>query len=192
MRNDTQAPERSTLRDQLVAMARDVGTVVTTTVALGATVAFITRPYTQPYLDLPKQLAEMQIQLASLQIELSEVREPHIVDFDGPALVIGEQEIVDGQTIKLLYNLRRNASCLTDVEVGYINVDDGTRIVTGTMRAVQAPVTEDYAPFLLRHRVSGLPPGTWSYQPRLTPVECGVYGPYMGALSEPFTVVENQ
>lgn len=191
MRDVGQPPEKYTLRYQLVAMARDVGTIVGTLVVIGGIVSFLTKPYTQPYIELPKQLAELQIQLAKMQLELAEVREPRIVDFIGHAIVLGhrDKEIFPGSSIRLLYNLRRNASCATDLEIGFINVGDGSRIVTHTQRAVQAPVTEDYLPFILRLRVPlELPPGTWSYQPRLIPIDCGVYRPYLGAISEPFHV----
>jgi hypothetical protein len=192
MRDMEQTPQKMTLRYQLAAIGRDAITITTVVGLLLAGFGFLTRPYTQPFLDLPMQVSQLQLQLAQTQLELAEIREPHIVDFKGHGIIIGPREIFSGQTIKILYNLRRNASCVTDLEVGYINVNDGTRLVTHTTRATQAPVTKDFAVFLLRHSVQDLPPGTWSYQPRLIPVDCGVYGPYNGAMTEPFTVKERR
>lgn len=195
MRDVSEPAEKLTLRYQLVALARDMGVIVATVGTILALVGLAARPYTQPFLELPEKLGELQLQLAKTQLELAEIREPRIVDFIGHGIVLGhrDQRIHPGSSIRLLYNMRRNASCATDLEIGFINVSDGTRLVTHTQRAVQAPVTLDYAPFFLRLRVPPeLPPGVWSYQPRMVPLDCGVYGPYLGAISEPFHVVERE
>lgn len=193
MREMSQPPEKLTLRYQLGAIARDVLTIVAVIGLLTTGLGFITRPYTQPFLKLPTELAQLQLQLAKVQVDLSEVRDPRLVEFNGHAIVINDDRIyVPGSSLRLLYNLRRNASCATELEVGFFNVTDGTRIISGTRRAVQAPVTEDFQPFLLRLRIPpDLPDGVWSYQPRIIPIDCGIYGSYLGALSEPFRVFKS-
>lgn len=191
MRDMAQPSEKYTLRYQLVAMARDAMTIITVVSTLTVGVLFLAKPYTQPFFDLPEKLAQLQLQFAKLQLDLAEIREPRLVEFEGHALVIGDASAVyaPGETIRLLYNVRRNASCVTELEVRFFNVLDGTQLVTHSERAVQAPVTEDFQPFLVRFVIpQGLPDGMWTYQPRVIPFECGVYGPYLAAMSEPFTV----
>lgn len=191
MRDMNQTPEKMTLRYQLMAIARDVVTIATVVGILSGAFWFVARPYVTPYLELPADIAEFRTDLAKFQIQLAEVRVPRIVDFAGIGLIASSKEVRPGDRLLILYNLRRNAGCPTEIEVGFIDAENGTRIVTHTQRAVQAAVSAEFSPFLLRLTVpTNLPPGRYSYQPRMLPIDCGVYGPYLAALSEIFTVTE--
>lgn len=182
MRDISQPPEKYTFRYQMMAIARDVVTISAVVSVLSGILWTLTRPYLAPFLELPAQVAEINARLAPISA-------PHLVEFEGHGIVLNGVEVVRGEEIRILYNLRRNADCATEIEMSFINVDTGTLISTGTSRAVQAPVTEDFTYFILALTVpQTLPPGRYSYFPRLTPLNCGIYQAYSGAMSTPFTV----
>lgn len=179
---DLDDDKKYSIRYQAVAVARDVMTISAVITLLSAIFWFVARPYLTPFLELPEKVAEINARIAPFT-------SPHLVEFKGPAYVIGEKSIARGGNIRLMYNLRRNADCDTEILFSFVNVDTGTTITTGTGRSVQAPVTEDFSTFfLMLHIPENLPTGNYSYYPRLTPINCGVYRAYNGALSEPFEV----
>lgn len=185
-----------TFRYQAIAIARDVLTISAVLSVAGSVLWFAARPYLQPFLDLPEKVAQIQVQLAPIS-------EPKLVEFQGTALILNGDAHKKGQesgkgfpvfeagdNMRLLFNLRRNADCATEIELTYIDVRNGSKIVTGTQRATQAPVSSDYTFFILQRRIpENLPPGIYTYYPRIIPLNCGVYRPYNGNMSDIFEVM---
>lgn len=173
----------------LVAVGRDALTISAVVSLLATAFWFVAKPYLSPYLDTPKVLGELRKDIVALQIQLADTAQPRIVEFQGIGLVTGEDSVRAGDRITILYNLRRNASCATEIEVAFIDVSNGTRIVTHIQRAVQAPVSDSFAPFLINLQIPAeLPPGRYSYQPRISPIDCGVYKSYLGTMTSIFRV----
>ena len=171
-----------TFRYQAMAIARDVLTISAVVTMLSGIFWFIAKPYLQPWLELPERMAEISLRIAPLT-------RPQLIEFNGPAMLLNGDKFEPGDTARLLYHLRRNADCATEIEVSWIDVETGAKVVTGTMRAVQAPVTEDFTSFILALRIpANLPDGRYSYFPRLTPLNCGIYRSYNAAMSEVFEV----
>jgi len=180
---DMEERGKPTIRYQLMAVARDVLTISAVLSVIGTLFWFVSRPYIEPFLDLPTKVAEINARLGP-------ITQPHLVEFHGHGMIVSDDEVYrPGGQIRILYNLRRNADCATELEYSFVNVDTGSIISTGTGRAVQAPVTEDYTYFLLSLTVpQNLGPGRYAYFPRITPLNCGIYRPYRGALTEIFRV----
>lgn len=178
----SQPPEKYTIRYQLMAVARDVLTISAVVSVLGGIFWTLTRPYLAPFLDLPQKVAEINARLAP-------IAQPHLVEFKGIGLVINQNKMVTGETLRILYNLKRNADCTTDVEQIFVNVDTGAKTLTSTIRATQAPVSNDFSSFILELPIpSNLPDGRYSYFPRLIPINCGIYQAYTGTMTEIFEI----
>lgn len=193
MRDMKESDTKLTLRYQAAAIARDVMTIAAVVGLLSSAFWVVARPYLVPYLELPQQIAEFRRDIAKMQLQLAEIRVPRIVDFDGLGQIIDGEDVRPGGTITVLFSLRRNASCATDIDVYFFDVNKGSKFFSHTMRSVQAPVSNEYDLYLYRIRVPGdTPPGQYIYYPRINPVECGVYGPYNGAATTPFTVRERE
>jgi hypothetical protein len=175
-----------TVRYQLMAMARDILTISAVLGVLGSGFWFVVKPYLDPFLELPTKVAEINARLMPLA-------RPHLVEFNGHAMILSSKTIPQGGSLRLLFHLRRNADCSTDVDHAFINVDTGARIAGETVRAVQAPVTEDFTSFILSIKVPiFLPAGRYTYFPRIVPINCGIYQPYNGAMSDVFEVKYEQ
>lgn len=176
---------KTTWRYQLMAIARDTLTV-SAVVSLLATVAwFFVRPYALPFLTLPEKVAEINARLAPLS-------SPELVEFRGSGLLVNGSKFTHDGTVRIMYNLRRNADCATEVEYSFVNANTGSKVTTGTGRAVQAPVTEGFTYFILNLPIpDSLLPGKYSYFPRITPMNCGIYKTYNGAMSEIFEVTND-
>lgn len=184
-----------TLRYQAIAIARDVLTISAVLSVVGSIFWVLASPYLKPFLELPEKVAQIQAQLAPIS-------DPKLVEFQGIAMILNRDAhgwgheagggfplFKRGQHLLLLYNLRRNADCATQIEVTFIDIRSGSKIVTGTLPAVQAPVTTDFTYFILQREIpANLPPGLYTYYPRIVPVNCGVYRPFNGNMSEIFEV----
>jgi hypothetical protein len=182
MRDMSETPEKMTLRYQMMAIARDVLTISAVISVMSAFFWTLARPYVEPFLDLPTKVAEINARLAPIS-------QPHLVEFKGNAILVNGSRFSRGSEMVILYNLKRNASCETQVDLNFINVTTGAKLNAGTIRAVQAPVTDDFAPFILSLVVPpSLPNGRYSYMPRMMPQNCGIYQDYNAVMSEIFEV----
>jgi len=170
------------MRHHLAAVGRDVLTISATVSLLGTLVWFAAAPHLMPWLLIPEQLAAFEDKLNGLA-------RPRLVEFQGTALLVDKGPFKPGDDVRFVYNLRRNADCTTDIQVSWYSVRTGVRITTAVVRAVQAPVTTDFAPFILTRKIpENLPDGLWVYYPLVVPVDCGVYRPYNGNMSEVFEI----
>jgi len=193
--NQTGSDGSPTIRYQMMAIARDVLTISAVLSVVGSIFWFMSRPYLTPFLELPEKVAQIQAQLAPLS-------DPKIVEFNGNgkiANLVPRQRGEDGgqglpifkpgEIMRVLYNLRRNADCATQVEVTFIDVKTGSKLTTGITTATQAPVTSDFTFFILNREIpNNLPDGIYSYYPRIIPLNCGIYRPYNGVMSDLFEV----
>ena len=177
------------LRHHVVAAARDILVVLSVISVLGGAVAYATRPFWQPFADLPEGVALLQLSIAKVQASLTENVEPRIVDFQGIGLVVTEGPVRAGATIQVFYSLRRNASCETDITPSFFNVDRGITFQAPFFPSVPAPVTEQYQPFSVPIQLPiWLEPGRYVYYPLMTPKDCGVYKQIRVTPSQIFTV----
>ena len=134
---DLDTDGKYTWRYQIVAMARDVLTICATISVLGGILWVFVSPYLEPFIELPEKVAQINARLAPLA-------QPHLVEFEGQGLIISDKVVKRGGNIRILYHLRRNGDCETEVDLSFLNVDTGARISVGSTRAVQAPVTDDF------------------------------------------------
>lgn len=179
---DLDTDGKYTVRYQVVAMARDVLTISAVVTMLSTVFWFAAKPYMQPFLDLPEQVAKLSAAVSSLS-------NPRLVEYDGYGIILGPRELRAGERATILYHLKRNADCATEVDVSFMNVNTGVKINTHTIPALRAPVSEDFSPFILSLEIpENLPPGEYVYTPRFNPIRCGIYRPYNFGISEPFTV----
>jgi hypothetical protein len=176
--------ENKGLRHHIVAGARDI-LVVSTVISLLFTVAaFSTRHIWEPFASLPTEFAEIQIQLLETRRDLGvisnnfrESQEFNVVDFRGLGQVTTSGTIQPGDTIFVLYSLRRNANCSTRLERRFYNVENNTYFIADPTFAIRAPVTYEFNLFSVPVSLpEDLPAGRYVYAPILTAVECGVYG----------------
>lgn len=141
------------------------------------------------YKDNIQEFFETPQRLAAIELAVGDLTEPKLVEVMGPALVLEENKTVKlGQPVSMGFTLRRNASCDSDIEAIFINVDTGIEKRIGVSPSVRAPVTEDLIFFRLDISTVGLGEGKWVYFPRIIPKECGVYESYRIPASEVFTI----
>ena len=178
------------LRHHIVAAARDIMVLGTLIVVIFGVIAQMTRIYWEPFADLPENVADIQREVAQVQSALtSDVFSPRIVDFQGRGIILPSQELEPGDTFRVLYNLRRNASCDTDVLPIFYDVDKNLSVTGPVTPAVKAPVTVSYILFPLRITLPpNIPPGRYVYAPEITPKKCGVYERIHVPPSDVFTV----
>ena len=119
-------------------------------------------------------------------------QKPNIIDYIGGGVIKRSYaQIRAGNTINIVYVLRRNASCSTDVTVQFFDHDNN--VIRGslnyTIRATQAPVSKEFSIFTVPVRLpDNMPDGNFSYAPIITPIDCGVYQAQKAPLSESFEV----
>ena len=176
-------------RHHLVAGARDIVVVVSAITILSGIAVAVTKPFWEPFANVPRQIAEMQIEQERQGIVLSSRLEPHIVEFEGKAQVIGPKVREPGQEIVFLYFLKRNATCETTVIRRFYNVETGRSYIADEVRAEQSPVTDRMNLFRVATTVpDDLPDGFYVYSPSLLPEQCGIYGRMEVIPSEIFEV----
>ena len=180
--------KKKNLWHHIVAGARDIIVVTTVISIISAITVATTRPFWEPFADIPEVLAQQQEDLAALSIEVSRRLKPEIVEFEGKAQIVSGGNVLPGETITFLYFLRRNATCETKVLTRFYDVDRGINIVTGTTIASQAPVTQSFIPFRVDIKIPILPSGRYIYNPTINPVDCGVYKEMAVIPSEIFEV----
>ena len=148
-------------------------------------VGYLAREQITPYLQLPEKVADIEEVLDTYV-------EPELVEVRGLGLVLNaNDEVRIGGTLLVGYTLKRNASCDSNVEEIFLNVDTGIETRTRVTPSVKAPVTNDFLFFRVPIPTTGLTPGQYVYFPRITPVDCGVYGDYCIPSTEVFRIIPN-
>lgn len=166
----------------VASMVRDIATMGGVVVVVGGVAITLSRPYWEPFAELPVKIAQIEAQLQNAAA-------PQIVDFQGIGFIADDSNAVPGGSITVFYSLRRNATCDTDVRPFFHNYDTNLMVTGPVFEAVKAPVTSGFNPITLTIRLpENLNPGTYSYYPEMTPKRCGVYGPMRVPPTEPFTV----
>lgn len=173
----------------LVAGARDILVISAVLTLMSGIAVTMTRPFWEPFASIPENIKELQINQAELKSVVAQGLRPQIVEFEGHAQIIGKKVVKPGDTVTFLYFLRRNASCATQVERKFFDVDRGITVTTATVMANQAPVTDEFLLFRVDVKIPNtLPDGRYSYSPTLNPLECGVYDRMTVVPSEIFEV----
>lgn len=164
------------IREHVVAAGRDIIVISTVVSILFGSVIALTKPYWQPFADIPRDMAILQTELAQTRILLEENIEPRILDFQGGGIIVSENHIAGG-SFQVMYSLRRNATCETIVTPIFYDLERNISIRDKDVPSVRAPVTNSFEPFSLELPIpSSLRPGRYVYYPILSPVDCGVYG----------------
>lgn len=182
---------KETFREHMMALLRDMVLVCTVLGVFATGVISITRPHWEPFSRLPDDVGKMHDQIARIQISVNDGIEPKLLNVDGPAQIVGPRKVKAGGEIVFLYFLRRNASCDSNITLEFYNVDTGLTISSGIIRSTKAPVTKQFLHFKVPVKVpDALKPGNYTYSPKVTPVECGIYGEISIAPSQIFEVTE--
>lgn len=190
---------KKTMRHHVIAVLRDFLVVSAFFGATTTGLSILLKPYWEPFATLPQQLISMQqemvdtnLELAELRATLTELTEPQIVEFQGIGVVTGDKVVKAGGSISVLYSLRRNASCDTEVRRILYDVDRNVSVQVGTSWAIKAPVTTAFIPFTVTNIEIPLTlrPGRYVYYPELTPVSCRPYGTIRVPMSEVFEVIQ--
>lgn len=167
---------RDGIRHHLAAIGRDILVLGALLSMLGGFIIAVSRPYWEPFAKMPENVALIQRQIVEMQTAIADAITPRIVEFD-KALAINET-VVRGETLRVLYFLKRNASCATDVEPIFLNVDLNIPYYATVFPAQRAPVTDEFIGFIVTVPIpDDIPPGRYVYMPRINPIECGVYQP---------------
>lgn len=163
-------------RHHVVAGARDIVVISTVVTLIFGLFAALTKPYWEPFARLPENMVLLQTELAEARSLLEGSIEPRIVDFQGRGIVVSVSPITAGGTVQILYSLRRNATCATEVTPIFYNVDRGISIQGEVVPAIRAPVTATFQPFSVPIQIpEWLTAGRYIYYPEITPLDCGVY-----------------
>lgn len=115
------------------------------------------------------------------------------IEFNGRGNIPIKQDYQPGQSVTIMYNLRRNLPCRTTVQVRFMNgrtmqVDSS---LTYEIPATQARVLPDFSNFPVQVRLPGdIPPGEWAYAPLLLPEDCNNQRPIEPPVSDFFTVTK--
>ena len=137
-------------------------------------------------MSLPKQVAELTAKVDSINRA-----NPELIEFLGTG-VASPNIYEPGDTLIVLFGLRRVASCETDIIVRFFSWDLN-RIVTKyniKIPTQKAPVTKEFILFPVEVLLpDDMERGIYSYTPRIKPKECGVYNEQV-IISTPFRVVE--
>lgn len=178
---------KSGLRHHVAAMARDVMTIGALLGMVGSSAWFVFGDELKPYVQLPSKVESLHDDLEGLRTVLT----PEFIHFMGRAVVIkpDQQHVQAGGAVRLAYVLARQVSCDSLVEPLFINVATGVQWPGPTYRAIKAPVTSSPIWFVVPVPVpENLPEGDYVFFPRLTPLDCGIYGPIRPPASDVFHV----
>lgn len=183
----------------LVGLARDVTVISAVIFAIFMGIYNFTRPYWEPFSTLPERISDLAEEVStngdnieSLSIRLSDSLDPRIINFETRAEVL-EDQVRPGDTISVLYFMRRNASCQTILEPVFYNINTNTPY-PGTLRYTQrAPVTSTYILFPVAVSIpDNLPDGEYVYSPYIEPEDCGIYRRLRVPPTESFMVVSDE
>jgi len=180
--------QQTTILHHLTAAARDIAVLGSVMGVIFGGMAYLTRPYWEPFAEMPRQVALIQRQIVEMQTEISGKLKPQIVSFR--KATVTTETVTPGGRLALLYFLKRNAACETEVSVVFYNVDTNVREYGAVISAQRAPVTADYIPFPVTVPIpENMPPGRYVYVPTISPVDCGVYEDQRVMHSDIFRVV---
>lgn len=182
-------PMSEGFRHHLTAAARDIAVLGSVTAGIATGVMYLSRPYWEPFAQLPNDVAAVQEQVVSIQTRLMDGLAPEIVTFAAAFPV--RSEVRQGGTLPILFFLKRNASCQTEIRPTFYDVNSNYGVSGEPFLAQRAPVTDQKILFQVRVRIpDDLPPGRYVYNAELNPIDCGVYGPMRALPSDPFVVIE--
>jgi len=181
----------NSFRHHLTAAARDIAVLGSVAGALLAASIALTRPYWEPFANLPEDVARIQQQVVTIQTRLTEGLSPEIVSFKQSISV--QDTVKQGGTLAILYFLKRHASCQTEVRPLFYDIKQNFSISAEPFLAQRAPVTTQYILFQVRVPIpEDIPLGEYVYVAELVPIDCGVYGPMRALPSQTFTVTERE
>lgn len=166
---------QNSVRHHLAAVGRDILVLGSLFAMLGGIIITVSRPYWEPFAEMPENVATIQRQILEIQRQIAANIRPEIVDFRTAIAV--EDQVIQGGTLTVLYHLRRNASCGTAVEPIFLDVDVNVPFYGTEVPEQRAPVTDEFINFPVTVGIpQTMPPGRYVYTPRITPEQCGVYG----------------
>lgn len=147
--------------------------------------------------ELPRAFDEQAKQINSIREDVTNLTaafnssRPEVIALEGVCMS-SKPVVRQGETQVIVYTLRRNISCDTDIVVRFWsysrNILDSVN--TYTVPATKAPVTSSMIYFPVTVRIpEHLPPDEYSYAPLVKPKDCGIYTDQTLPLSEKFTVI---
>lgn len=156
----------------------------------------ITRPFWEPFASIPEEITQIKLELQNNLDDIRQISDrisnsltPQVVEFDGPGVIVNEGLVVRGGDLTLVYFLKRNVDCRTEVEGIFYNVDTGIPYPGVPSQARRAPITNIFILFPVTVDVpDDIPPGRYIFSPFLNPEDCGIYGRIRVPLSEIFEV----
>jgi len=123
--------------------------------------------------------------LNGLAKDLTPAPLPPVLEFTGTPVVT---DVSDGKAT-IAYQMRRNESCVTSIQVRWYNLDKNgydAAYRPDPFNTVPAPVTDTLQPFSIRVVIPD-EPGKWAYDPLITPSDdCN----NKKQIQPPFAVVE--
>lgn len=142
-----------------------------------AVVWFAARPAVEPYLSVPQTQQLILSEQQSLKNLIDEVARPLILEFQGEGVILSAQRVYSpGDTVPIMYFLRRNATCQTRLELDFLEVDRNIIHNSGQTIARQAPVTSNFIPFPIDIVIpDNMPDGRYVYWPKANAIDCGRY-----------------
>lgn len=116
---------------------------------------------------------------------------PEVLEFSSATGVAYPEVAAPGETVFVSYLMRRTINCSTDVRVQFY--DHARTILASehsyTVEAVRSRISTEFDVVTVPVRIPPtLPEGVYSYAPRLTYKNCGIYKPEQVAFSTTFTV----
>jgi len=168
----------------------DLGIKTVAVLALaGTAITFTVRAIAPGWVDIPSDISSLATEVSALRVQI-DLNSPQIVEYKGN-LIASKDPVKAGDSISMTAVLRRNVGCDSDVRVRFFDHNSNT-IATSFIYETssnRSPVSRQYGNFSWQVKIpDDLPPGLYSYFPEVIPKECGVYGPVVAPMSNPFTV----
>jgi hypothetical protein len=138
--------------------------------------AWAFKPYWEPIALLPEEFLALRKDIVIIQERLSSDLTPKAVDFSGTPIVTDISESYPGGYIEIVYFLRKNVSCETELEIFFYDIFNNRDEYFGVTGSIKAPVTEEFVLFNLKIDLpENIKPGKYTYSPFIKPIECGIY-----------------
>lgn len=146
-----------------------------------------------------EQMARMAGLFARLEGRILSFPNPPILEFSGGPIIINQQkEYRPGDYVRIMYLLRRNASCDTTITARFASITTGAMdsSMTYEFKASRATVSSEFVLFVARIRIPmEAHEDTYTYVPvaRVTDAapECASFAEVYVPPSPPFRVVED-
>lgn len=183
-----------TVKKAGVKWLQQLASTITAAGIIGTVGWWLLAPRIDPILNLPDKVLNLDKDIERLNEDILLVKEefstrarPEFIKFRGNG-VIHDQ---NNREMFIIYALKREVSCDTEIQIRYWDVDKGFFRNAEVRPTIKAPITKDYALFKIPIKVSNnIPPGTYIYQPILTPLDCGIYKAVVPPMSGIFTITE--